>query len=95
MGTSHAMVCTMSTVSSARVRMEEDEAMEQPRALISENCLEIEAHTESQIDVLRGWMALVNESIHPQPYLAEDRPGHFRLYVGPAAEHARTTKGVR
>lgn len=69
--------------------------MDEPRALIMENCLELEAHTPSQVDVLRSWIDLVNGAIHPQPYLAEDRPGHFRLYVGPAAERARTTKGVR
>lgn len=73
----------------------EEAATEEPRALISENCLEIEAQNASHIDELRRWVALVNEASHPQPYLAEDRPGHFRLYIGPAAERARTTKGVR
>lgn len=69
--------------------------MEEPRALITEDCLEIEAHTPSQIDVLRRWIDLVNGAVHPQPYLAEDSPGRFRLYVGPAAERARTIKGVQ
>jgi len=71
------------------------DAMGGPRTLIGDNCLEIEAHSASEIDVLRSWIDLVNGAVHPQPYLAEDAPGHFRLYVGPAAERARTIKGVR
>lgn len=69
--------------------------MEGPRALIMDNCLEIEASDQAQIAVLRSWIELVNGAVHPQPYLSEDRPGHFRLYVGPAAERARTIQGVR
>lgn len=69
--------------------------MDEPRAVIREECLEIEAFTPSEIDVLRRWIDLVNGAVHPQPYLAEDSPGRFRLYVGPAAERARTIKGVR
>jgi len=77
------------------VHTTEESATDRPGASISENCLEIEARSSSQLDVLRSWIALVNEAVHPQPYLAEDRPGHFRLYLGPAAERARTIKGVR
>jgi hypothetical protein len=74
---------------------DEEASMHEPRAHITDDCLEIEASSPSQIDVLRRWIDLVNGAVHPQPYLAEDAPGRFRLYVGPAAERARTTKGVR
>jgi hypothetical protein len=45
--------------------------------------------------MLRSWIRLVNGSSNPQPFLVEDPPGHFRLYVGEAAERARTRTGVQ
>ena len=64
------------------------------RAHILDDCLELEALTPAQIRVLRTWVTLVNGTIYAQPFLVEDGPGRFRLYVGPAAERVRTSKGV-
>jgi hypothetical protein len=64
------------------------------RVQISEECLELEALSASDIMTLRLWIGRINGSTNIQPYLVEESPGRFKLYVGPAAERARTAKGL-
>lgn len=61
---------------------------------IEEECLELDAVNPRDIRVLRSWMGRVNGPAYPQPYVVEDPPGHFRLYVGDAAERVRTRHGI-
>jgi len=61
---------------------------------IAEECLEVDAVNPRDIMVLRSWMGRVNGPAYPQPYVVEDPPGHFRLYVGDAAERVRTRHGI-
>jgi hypothetical protein len=71
-----------SSVGSARVRL-------------SEECLELDALSAAEVHTLRTWISRINGSINIQPYLVEDSPGRFCLYVGGAAEQARTRKGLQ
>jgi hypothetical protein len=61
---------------------------------IEEECLELDGATAREIGVLRRVMGRVNGPAYPQPYLVEDPPGRFRLYVGEAAERVRTRHGI-
>jgi hypothetical protein len=61
---------------------------------IAEECLELDTASPRDIRVLRSWMGRVNGTAYPQPYVVEDPPGHFRLYVGGAAERVRTRHGI-
>jgi hypothetical protein len=61
---------------------------------IEEECLELDLATPREIGLLRGFIGRVNGPTHPQPYLVEGPPGHFRLYVGEAAERVRTRHGI-
>ena len=61
---------------------------------IEEECLELDLATARDITMLRNWMGRVNGPAYPQPYLVEGPPGHFRLYVGEAAERVRTRHGI-
>jgi hypothetical protein len=61
---------------------------------IEEECLELDLATPREIGLLRGFIRRVNGPTHPQPYLVEGPPGHFRLYVGEAAERVRTRYGI-
>ena len=61
---------------------------------IEEECLELDAVNPRDIRVLRSLMGRVNGPAYPQPYLIEDPPGHFSLYVGDAAERVRTRRGI-
>ena len=61
---------------------------------IEEECLELDVVTVREIALLRRWLGRVNGPTYPQPYLVEDRPGRFRLYVGDAAERVRTRHGM-
>ena len=61
---------------------------------IEEECLELDAVNPRDIRVLRSLMGRVNGRAFPQPYVVEDPPGHFSLYVGDAAERVRTRRGI-
>ena len=61
---------------------------------IEEECLELDVVTAREIGLLRRWLGRVNGPTYPQPYLVEGPPGHFRLYVGNAAERVRTQHGM-
>ena len=61
---------------------------------IEEECLELDVVTAREIGLLRRWLGRVNGPAYPQPYLVEGPPGHFRLYVGDAAERVRTQHGM-
>ena len=61
---------------------------------IEEECLELDVSTSREIRLLRRVMGRVNGPSYPQPYLVEDAPGRFRLYVGTAAERVRTRHGI-
>jgi hypothetical protein len=65
------------------------------RVQISDECLELDSLSAAEVLTLRAWIGRVNGSTNIQPYLVEETPGHFRLFVGTAAERARTTKGLQ
>ena len=65
------------------------------RVQIRDDYLELETLSAAETATLRSWIGRINGATNVQPYLAEEGPGRFRLYVGPAAERARTTKGVQ
>jgi hypothetical protein len=62
---------------------------------IGEECLELNPATAEELTVLRAWIRRINGAAYPQPYLVEGPPGHFRLYVGDAAERVRTARGIQ
>ena len=74
---------------------QEEDSVGPARVRISEERLEIGGLSAAEVRTLRAWMSRVNGSTSVQPYLVEERPGRFCLYVGGAAEHARTTKGLQ
>jgi hypothetical protein len=83
-------------VTSRAVRSAEgDESEAGVRVVISDECLELAALSPAEVRTLRAWIGRVNGSTNIQPYLVEESPGRFRLYVGAAAERARTTKGLQ
>jgi hypothetical protein len=71
-----------------------EDASEQ-RIRIEEECLEVSAASPEELNVLRAWVRRINGTTYAQPYLVEGPPGHFRLYVGEAAERARTEQGIQ
>ena len=73
----------------------QDDSAASPRVQISDECLELDALSSAAVRTLRAWIGRVNGSTSIQPYLVEETPGRFRLYVGTAAERARTTKGLQ
>jgi len=64
------------------------------RVRIDKECLELDVLAPREIGLLRRWIGLVNGPAYPQPYMVEAPPGHFRLYVGEAAERVRTRHGM-
>ena len=62
---------------------------------ITDESLELDSLSPAEVRTLRAWMGRVNGSTNIQPYLVEESPGRFCLYVGAAAERARTTKGLQ
>jgi hypothetical protein len=62
---------------------------------IGAECLELNPSTPEETDVLRTWVRRINGATYAQPYLVEGPPGHFRLYVGEAAERVRTAQGIQ
>jgi hypothetical protein len=73
----------------------EFDVVAEPEARMTEECLELTAGSPTEVMMLRSWIRRVNGSSNPQPFLVEDPPGQFRLYVGEAAERARTRTGVQ
>ena len=73
----------------------QDDSAVSVRVRISEECLELDALSSAEVRTLRAWIGRVNGSTNIQPYLVEESPGRFHLYVGAAAERARTTKGLQ
>jgi hypothetical protein len=65
------------------------------RVRIGEDCLEVSASGPDELKVLRAWIRRINGATYAQPYLVEGPPGHFRLYVGEAAERVRTAQGIQ
>jgi hypothetical protein len=65
------------------------------RVWIGEECIEFDAASPDDVSLLRQWIRRVNGSAYAQPFLAEGPPGHFRLYVGEAAERVRTQRGMQ
>ena len=78
----------------ARPRPLESELDNRSSVRIEEECLELDAVNPRDIRVLRSLMGRVNGPAYPQPYVVEDPPGHFSLYVGDAAERVRTRLGI-
>jgi hypothetical protein len=78
----------------ARPRPLEKDLDSRSSVRIEEECLELDAVDPRDIRVLRSWMGRVNGPAYPQPYVVEDPPGHFSLYVGDAAERVRTRRGI-
>jgi hypothetical protein len=73
----------------------EDAADPDHRIRIEAECLEVSAASAEELNVLRAWVRRINGTTYAQPYLVEGPPGHFRLYVGEAAERARTEQGIQ
>jgi hypothetical protein len=71
------------------------ESVTSTRVHISDECLELETLSPSDARTLRSWIGRINGSTNIQPYLVEESPGRFRLFVGTAAERARTAKGLQ
>jgi hypothetical protein len=65
------------------------------RIRIGAECLELDAGSQEELTVLRAWIRRINGTTYAQPYLVEGPPGHFSLYVGEAAERARTARGIQ
>lgn len=65
------------------------------RVRIDEECLELDVGTTREITLMRRLLGRVNGGAYAQPYLVEGPPGHFRLYVGAAAERVRTARGIQ
>ncbi len=65
------------------------------RVRIGAECLELDVAGAEELTVLRAWVRRINGAGYAQPYLVEGPPGHFRLYVGEAAERVRTAQGIQ
>jgi hypothetical protein len=87
MGTGMAHSGTVSTEA-------DDSSVSRSTVRIEEDCLELDAASPRDVTVLRRWMGRVNGPAYPAPYVVEGPPGHFRLYVGEAAERVRTRHGI-
>ena len=65
------------------------------RIRIGAECLELNPSNPEEQSILRAWVRRINGATYAQPYLVEGPPGHFRLYVGEAAERVRTAQGIQ
>jgi hypothetical protein len=81
--------------SAAEARTEEHDQTMDEHVRIEEDCLELNPVNDQETQVLRTWIRRVNGATYPQPFLVESPPGHFRLYVGEAAERVRTQRGIQ
>jgi hypothetical protein len=77
------------------ISFEGEHGAQDGRIRIGTECLELNPSTPEETDVLRTWMRRINGATYAQPYLVEGPPGHFRLYVGEAAERVRTAQGIQ
>jgi hypothetical protein len=75
--------------------MNHDDHMDEERVRIGDECLELNPVTTEEVKELRAWVRRINGTTYAQPYFVEGPPGHFRLYVGEAAERVRTAQGIR
>lgn len=64
------------------------------RLRVTEGGLDIASTAAAEQAVLRRLMAIINGASSSQPYLVEISTGQFRLYIGEAAEQARTAQGI-
>lgn len=64
------------------------------RLRISESGFEITPTTDAERALLQHLTSRVNGPSSPQPYLVEAPDGAFRLFLGDAAERARTAQGI-
>ena len=78
----------------ATARLEEPGEALTGTVRLQEECLELDVTDLREVRLLRRWMGQVNGPTYPQPYLVEEPEGRFRLYVGRAAERARTRQGM-
>lgn len=65
------------------------------RLRVGEDSIEVEAADPQEVMTLRRFVGQINGTSYAQPYLVEDPPGHFVLYVGEAAERVRTARGIQ
>ena len=79
----------------AEARVIETDRVSDARLRIDAECLELDAATPEELTVLRAWVRRINGTTYAQPFFVEGPPGHFRLYVGEAAERARTARGIQ
>ena len=77
------------------VSFEAEHGVQDGKIRIGDDCLELNPSTPEETDVLRTWVRRINGTTYAQPYLVEGPPGHFRLYVGEAAERVRTAQGIQ
>jgi hypothetical protein len=77
------------------ITIDQGPGMQDGRIRIGAECLELNPSTPEELDVLRAWVRRVNGPTYAQPFLVEGPPGHFRLYVGEAAERVRTAQGIQ
>jgi hypothetical protein len=85
----------MATSRAAMSEDGQDGSVASARVQIADECLEFDSLSAAAVLTLRSWIGRINGSTNIQPYLVEESPGRFRLYVGTAAERARTTKGLQ
>jgi hypothetical protein len=93
-GMAHGALATDSFAPEPR-RLDGEAGDTDQRVRIDENCLEVSAATPGELTVLRAWVRRINGTTYAQPYFVEGPPGHFRLYVGEAAEKVRTAQGIQ
>lgn len=94
-GTVFARQYGMPQTAEARPLESADQGSPDGRVRIGAECLELEAATQEELNVLRAWVRRINGTTYAQPYLVEGPPGHFSLYVGEAAERVRTARGIQ
>jgi len=81
--------------SAAEARELEPDPSPEGRIRIGTECLELNVESPEELSVLRAWVRRINGAGYAQPFLVEGPPGHFRLYVGEAAERVRTAQGIQ
>lgn len=75
--------------------LQPEDHLDDERVRIGADCLEINPASTEELNVLRAWVRRINGTTYAQPFLVESPEGHFRLYVGEAAERVRTAQGIR
>ena len=77
------------------IEIRSEEHPDEERVRIGAECLELNPISTEEVTVLRAWVRRINGTTYAQPFLVEGPPGHFRLYVGEAAERVRTAQGIQ